>query len=84
VAGDETEILTALRESLLDAHLTPMLHTIHAQARVGTRTLLGSVSSGIAHGILRAASALPAGSATRWTGTAGARRGPVRRPPGPA
>lgn len=68
VAGGEAELLAALRESLLEAHLTPMLAAIQARVRVGSRTLLGSLSSGIAHGILRAADAVP-GSAVEQIGT---------------
>nr|MDT0659955.1 IucA/IucC family C-terminal-domain containing protein [Micromonospora sp. DSM 115978] len=63
VVADEGELLAALRGSLLDEHLTPMLDSIHARVRLGTRTLLGSVASGVAHGILRAADALPGSSA---------------------
>ncbi|WP_203859684.1 IucA/IucC family C-terminal-domain containing protein [Plantactinospora mayteni] len=59
----EAELLAALRASLLDAHLTPLLDSLHQQVRVGARTLLGSVASGVAHGVLRAADALPGGSA---------------------
>ncbi|MGV9978031.1 hypothetical protein ACWDUH_10165 [Micromonospora wenchangensis] len=59
VAADEAELLGLLRASLLDAHLAPMITAIQAEVRVGARTLLGSVASGIAHGILRAADALP-------------------------
>jgi hypothetical protein len=68
VVGDEAALLGVLRASLLDAHLTPMLEAIHAEVRVGPRTLLGSVSSGIAHGILRAADVLP-GSTVEHIGT---------------
>jgi hypothetical protein len=68
VVRDEAALLDALRASLLDAHLTPMLDAIHAEVRVGPRTLLGSVSSGIAHGILRAADVLP-GSTVEHIGT---------------
>jgi Ferric iron reductase FhuF-like transporter len=68
VMRDEAALLGALRASLLDAHLTPMLEAIHAEVRVGSRTLLGSVSSGIAHGILRAADVLP-GSTVEHIGT---------------
>lgn len=63
IALDEAELLGALRASLLDAHLTPMLDALHSQVRVGARTLLGSVASGVAHGVLRAADSLPGGSA---------------------
>ncbi|WP_422774524.1 IucA/IucC family C-terminal-domain containing protein [Plantactinospora sp. WMMC1484] len=59
----EAELLTALRTSLLDSHLTPMLDALHCHVRVGARTLLGSVASGVAQGVLRAADALPGGSA---------------------
>ncbi|MGN9775223.1 hypothetical protein ACTMS0_05515 [Micromonospora sp. H33] len=62
VVAGEAELLTALRASLLDAHLAPMISAIQAEVRIGTRTLLGSVASGIAHGILRAADGLPGSS----------------------
>jgi hypothetical protein len=68
VVPDEAAMLAALRASLLDAHLSPLLDAIHAEVRVGARTLLGSVSSGIAHGILRAADVLP-GSTVEHIGT---------------
>ncbi|MEE6258628.1 IucA/IucC family C-terminal-domain containing protein [Plantactinospora sonchi] len=63
VVADEAELLDVLRGSLLDAHLAPMLDALHGQVRVGARTLLGSVASGVAHGVLRAADSLPGGSA---------------------
>ncbi|MER7894342.1 IucA/IucC family C-terminal-domain containing protein [Micromonospora sp. NPDC094482] len=59
VVAGEAELLAALRASLLDAHLAPMIASIQAEVRIGTRTLLGSVASGIAHGILRATDVLP-------------------------
>jgi hypothetical protein len=68
VVADEAALLGSLRESLLDAHLTPMLDAIHAHVRLGHRTLLGSVSSGIAHAILRASDVLP-GSTVEHIGT---------------
>jgi hypothetical protein len=68
VVRDEAAMLATLRASLLDAHLSPLLDAIHAEVRVGARTLLGSVSSGIAHGILRAADVLP-GSTVEHIGT---------------
>ncbi|MDG4834073.1 IucA/IucC family C-terminal-domain containing protein [Solwaraspora sp. WMMD1047] len=63
VVADEAALLAALRESLLDQHLTPMLDSIHDRVRLGSRTLLGSVASGVAHGVLRAADTLPGSSA---------------------
>jgi hypothetical protein len=63
VVADEAALLEALRGSLLDAHLSPLLGHIRAVVRVGPRTLLGSLASAVAHAVLDAADALP-GSAT--------------------
>lgn len=63
VVDDPAQLLGTLRASLLDGHLHPLLDAIRAQVRLGTRTLLGSLSSGIAYGVLRAADALPGSSA---------------------
>ncbi|NES16890.1 MULTISPECIES: hypothetical protein [Micromonospora] len=63
VVADEAALLGALRATLLDAHYAPLIAAIQTEVRLGARTLLGSVASGIAHGILRASDALP-GSAT--------------------
>ncbi|MEV6800482.1 ferric iron reductase [Micromonospora rifamycinica] len=62
VVADEAELLRVLRATLLDAHLAPMIAALQAEVRVGSRTLLGSVASGIAQGILRAADVLPGSS----------------------
>jgi len=62
VVPDEEALLAELRRSLLDEHLTPLLNAIHDRVRLGKRTLLGSLSSGIAHGILRSADAIPGSS----------------------
>lgn len=48
-----------LRETLLDRHLIPVLDGLHERVHLGRRTLLGSVASGIAHGLVRAESAHP-------------------------
>jgi len=63
VVADETALLAELRRSLLDEHLTPMLDAIHRRVRLGNRTLLGSLSSGVAYGVLRSADVLPGSSA---------------------
>jgi hypothetical protein len=63
VVADETALLAELRRSLMDEHLTPMLDAIHSRVRVGKRTLLGSLSSGVAYGVLRSADVLPGSSA---------------------
>lgn len=62
VVPDDAVLLKVLRISLLDEHLTPVVKAIQKQVRVGTRTLLGSVASGTAYAILRAADALPGSS----------------------
>jgi hypothetical protein len=67
VVSDEAALLAALRESLLDAHLNPMLERLQGLVRLGRRTLLGSLASGVAYGIVRAADTLP-GSTVANTG----------------
>ncbi|GAA1851083.1 hypothetical protein GCM10009687_16950 [Asanoa iriomotensis] len=59
VVPDEAALLSAFRTSMLDEHVNPMLEAIHAEVRVGARTLMGSVASGVAYGLLRAADWLP-------------------------
>jgi hypothetical protein len=63
VVPDEDALLAEFRRSLLDEHLTPLLNAIHDRVRVGKRTLLGSLSSGVAYGVLRSADVLPGSSA---------------------
>ena len=63
VVADETALLAELRHSLLDEHLNPLLDAIHDRVRLGKRTLLGSLASGIAYGVLRSADVLPGSSA---------------------
>jgi hypothetical protein len=62
VVADEAALLEELRRSLLDEHLTPLQDAIHAKVRLGKRTLLGSVSSGVAYAVLRSADVLPGSS----------------------
>lgn len=63
VVADEAALLAEMRRSLLDEHLTPLLNAMHGTVRLGRRTLLGSLASGIAYGVLRSADALPGRSA---------------------
>ncbi|MET3425862.1 hypothetical protein BJ973_005074 [Actinoplanes tereljensis] len=53
VVAGEDELLAALRRSLLDQHLYPLLASMHGAVRIGRRVLLGSLASGIAHPLLR-------------------------------
>jgi ferric iron reductase protein FhuF len=63
VVPDEAALLAALRTTLLDAHLAPLLERIRESVRLGARTLLGSLASGVAYGVLRAADVLPGSAA---------------------
>jgi Ferric iron reductase FhuF-like transporter len=63
VVPDEAALLAQLRASLLDQHLDPVLDAIHRTVRLGKRTLLGSLASGVAYGVLRSADVLPGPSA---------------------
>jgi hypothetical protein len=74
VVADEDALLAELRRSLLDEHLTPLLDALHDRVRLGKRTLLGSLSSGVAYGVLRSADVLPgssSGTIERLTGALG-------------
>jgi hypothetical protein len=63
VVADETKLLAALRASLLDAHLAPLLDRIRLTTHIGHRTMLGSLASGVAYGVIRASDALPGSTA---------------------
>ncbi len=59
VAADEEILLKTLRVNLLDRHLDPLSERIRSDVKVGRRTLLGSVASGIAYAVIRARGVLP-------------------------
>jgi hypothetical protein len=65
VVDDERALLAEFRRSLLNDHLEPMLDALHSRVRLGKRTLLGSLASGVAYGILRSADAVPGSSADK-------------------
>ena len=54
VVADEPALLAALRRTLLDEHVGPLLDAMQARARIGRRLLLGSLASGVAHAARRA------------------------------
>jgi hypothetical protein len=60
--GDETALLAELRRALVEEHLAPVLEQIRARVHVGRRTLWGSLASGVAHGLSRAAAVVPGSS----------------------
>jgi hypothetical protein len=59
IVPHEAALLEALRTSLMDEHLSPILGEIKSRRHLGRRTLWGSLASGVAHGISRAADVLP-------------------------
>jgi hypothetical protein len=59
VVPDEAALLDELRATLVDEHLTPLLAQIRSRRHVGRRTLWGSLASGVAHGLSRAADVIP-------------------------
>lgn len=60
IVEDEAELLGVMRRSLVDAHLDPMLDEVRKQARLGRRTLWGSVASGVSYAMSRGFHAPPA------------------------
>lgn len=53
VAASEADLREVLRRTLRDDHLDPLLAQIRSWVRLGQRTLLGSLASGVAHAVLR-------------------------------
>lgn len=59
VVPDEAALLDRLRATVFDAHLGPVLEAFLARARVGRRTLMGSVASGLAYAVASIAQVVP-------------------------
>jgi hypothetical protein len=59
VVANEAVLLDRLRATVFDAHLAPVLDGFLAKARVGRRTLMGSVASGIAYAVASIAQVVP-------------------------
>ncbi len=59
VVANEADLLDRLRATVFDAHLAPVLESFLARVRVGRRTLMGSVASGIAYGVAAVAQVVP-------------------------
>jgi hypothetical protein len=81
VVSDEEALLDAMRTTLMDEHLAPIIENIKARLHLGRRTLWGSLASGVAHGLSRAAEVHPRPDAGDRHGGA---RPPGRRRPGRA
>ena len=67
VVADGADLLATLRHTLLDTHLVPIMDRIRERTHLGQRTLLGSLASGVAYGVIRASDALPGSTAETVT-----------------
>lgn len=59
IVTSEAELLGMLRQTLREDNLAPVLAALQRRVRLGTRTLLGSVASGIAYAVVRGYEASP-------------------------
>ncbi|MEU5155387.1 hypothetical protein [Glycomyces sp. NPDC021274] len=59
VVANESVLLDRLHATVFEAHLGPVLDAFLAKARVGRRTLMGSVASGIAYAVASIAQVVP-------------------------
>lgn len=59
VVANEGVMLDRLRATVFDAHLGPVLEAFLARVRVGRRTLMGSVASGLAYAVASIAQVAP-------------------------
>jgi hypothetical protein len=59
VVADESALLGEMRTSLVDEHLAPLLERVRDGIHISSRTFWGSLASGMAHGLSRAADVVP-------------------------
>jgi hypothetical protein len=59
IVPDEAALLDALKTAVMDEHLAPLMAQIRSRLHLGRRTLWGSLASGVAHGVSRAADVVP-------------------------
>ncbi|MFB9658483.1 IucA/IucC family C-terminal-domain containing protein [Glycomyces mayteni] len=59
VVANEEVLLDRLRATAFDAHLGPVLDAFLARVRVGRRTLMGSLASGLSYAVASMAPAVP-------------------------
>lgn len=60
VVGSGAELLRALRATVRESHLDPLLARLRDAVSLGTRILLGSLAAGLAYGVVRGVEAPPA------------------------
>lgn len=59
VVANEGELLDRLRATVFDGHLAPVLDAFLARVRVGRRTLMGSLASGLSYAVASMAQVVP-------------------------
>jgi hypothetical protein len=59
VRSDEKALLDELKRALVDDHLDALMSGIRGRVHLGKRTLWGSLASGVAHALYRAADSVP-------------------------
>jgi hypothetical protein len=59
VRNDDAALLRELKRAVVDDHLEPLMAGIRSRAHIGKRTLWGSLASGVAHALYRAADSVP-------------------------
>lgn len=59
VVPDDDAVRAALRHSIVEEHLAPMMERVREHVHLGRRTLWGSLASGVSHGLSRASDAIP-------------------------
>src|SRR6185503_16716327 len=59
VCADDDALRAELRRTLVDEHLDPIVTRLRTRAHLGRRTLWGSVASGVAHALAKAADSVP-------------------------
>ncbi|SDD83615.1 hypothetical protein [Glycomyces harbinensis] len=59
VAANEGDLLDRLRAGVFEGHLSPVLDAFLARVRVGRRTLMGSLASGLSYAVASMAQVVP-------------------------
>lgn len=59
VCANEGDLLDRMRTGVFDAHLGPVLDAFLARVRVGRRTMMGSIASGLAYAVASTAQVVP-------------------------
>lgn len=79
VVADESALLRALREYLVDRHLVPVMRALTRISRIGERALWGSVANSLAHPLVASTVSLPRDPRTEVTTVLAGVGGPVSR-----